>query len=430
MVGSPRSLAEWLEFQQRQHAQSIDLGLGRVGEVARRMRLLPLPCPVVLVAGTNGKGSTVAHVAAQASAAGLSTGTFTSPHLVRYNERIAIDGRHVEDAELVAAFERIEATRGDIPLTFFEYNALAAFELFARHAPSLAVVEVGLGGRLDATNLLDADVAVITSIGLDHQDWLGPTLEHIGAEKAGILRAGRAAVLGTTAMPRSVRATIGSLAVDARWPGSDFEVVRASDAEGARWRFRGRRWNFDDLPAPAMPGAVQYHNAAAALAALEALAEARPGLLEQVDAGTVAAGLGAARVAGRFQVVPGRPEWILDVAHNAPAAEVLAANLRARRGRGRTLGVVGILADKDVAAIGGVLAPCLDHWILCGLEGPRGLDAATLRERLRPWADAAELAPQVRAGCELARARAGADDRVVVLGSFHTVGPALEWLGL
>lgn len=430
MAGSPRSLDDWLEFQQRQHVQSIDLGLGRVGEVARRLQLLPLPCAVVLVAGTNGKGSTVAHVAAQARAAGLKTGTFTSPHLVRYNERIAIDGRSVDDAELVAAFGRIEAARREIPLTFFEYNALAAFELFARHAPALAVVEVGLGGRLDATNLLDAEVAVITSIGLDHQDWLGPTLEHIGAEKAGILRAGRAAVLGTTAMPRSVRAALDALGADARWPGRDFRVEFAPGEEGARWRFTGRRWRFDDLPAPAMPGAVQYHNAAAALAALEALEDARPGSLSGMDASTVAAGLGAARVAGRFQVVPGRPEWILDVAHNEPAAEVLAANLRARRTRGRTLGVVGILADKDVTAIGRVLSPCIDDWILCGLDGPRGLDAATLRERLGLPAGRVELAPDVRSGCERARARAGADDRVVVLGSFHTVGPALEWLEL
>ncbi|MCU0758580.1 MAG: bifunctional tetrahydrofolate synthase/dihydrofolate synthase [Steroidobacteraceae bacterium] len=424
-----RSLADWLEYQQRQHVRSIDLGLGRVGEVARRLGSLPLPCPVVLVAGTNGKGSTVAHAAAQARAAGLVTGTFTSPHLVRYNERIAIDGRSVGDDELVAAFERIEAARGEVPLTFFEYNTLAAFEVFARRRPALAVVEVGLGGRLDATNLLDADVAVISSIGLDHTDWLGPTLEHIGAEKAGILRAGRAAILGASEMPRSVHAAIESVGADARWPGRDFAVSRAVDGQG-RWDFAGRHWRFVGLPPPALPGEIQYHNAAAALAALEALAASRPALLASLDAGTVAAGLRAVRLPGRFQVLPGPPEWILDVAHNEPAAVVLADNLRARPSRGRTLAIAGILGDKDVAAIGRVLGPCIDEWILCGLQGPRGLSAQALRERLAPVGDSAALVPDVGAACALARARAGEADRVVVLGSFHTVGPALEWLGL
>jgi dihydrofolate synthase / folylpolyglutamate synthase len=419
-----RTLDDWLEYQQRQHVRSIDLGLARVREVAQRLGVLPLPCPVVLVAGTNGKGSTVAHLAAFGRAAGLRTATFTSPHLVRYNERIAFDGEPVDDASLVAAFERVEAARGTVPLTFFEYNTLAAFELFARRAPQLAIVEVGLGGRLDAANLLDADVAVITSIGLDHTDWLGPTLEHIGAEKAGVLRAGGAAVLGSADMPHSVRTAIESLRVDARWPGRDFEVRR--EAEG-RWQYLGREWRLRDLPPSALAGAIQY---ASAVAALEALSGAHPALRAAFGPAVVAEGLRAVRLAGRFQVVARAPEWILDVAHNVPAAEILAANLRARPATGRSIAVVGILADKDIAGIGRALAPCIDEWVLCGLDGPRGTDAEALRHRLPPECAPLSLVTDVAAACELARSRARPEDRIVVLGSFHTVGPALQWLGL
>jgi dihydrofolate synthase/folylpolyglutamate synthase len=422
-----RTLDEWLEHQQRQHVRSIDLGLARVREVAQRLGVLPLPCPVVLVAGTNGKGSTVAHLAAFGRAAGLRTATFTSPHLVRYNERIAFDGEPVDDDSLVAAFERIEAARGPVPLTFFEYNALAAFELFTRRAPQLAIVEIGLGGRLDAANVLDADVAVITSIGLDHTEWLGPTLEHIGAEKAGILRDGGVAVLGSADMPATVRTAIESLRVDARWPGRDFQVIR--DA-GGRWQYLGREWQLRDLPPSALGGAIQYANAATALAALEALSCARPQLRLAFSPAAVAEGLRAVQLAGRFQVVAGAPEWILDVSHNVPAAEILAANLSARPTAGRTIAVVGILADKDVAGIGRALAPCIDEWVLCGLDGPRGTDAAALRYRLLPECAPLSLVTDVVAACELARERARPEDRIVVLGSFHTVGPALQWLGL
>ncbi len=422
-----RTLADWLEYQQRQHVRSIDLGLGRVQAVAARLGVLPLPCATVLVAGTNGKGSIVAHLDAIARAAGLRTATFTSPHLVRYNERIAFGGRPVDDAALVAAFERVEAARDAVPLTFFEYNTLAAFELFARRGPQLAIVEVGLGGRLDSTNLVDADVAVIASIGLDHTDWLGPTVEHIGAEKAGILRAGRPAVLGSSDMPDSVRGAIAALQVDARWPARDYHQRRG---DNGRWAFAGRGWRFADLPPSALSGEIQYANAATAIATLEALAAALPALCEGLGAAQVARGLRDVRLAGRFQVVPGTPEWILDVAHNLPAAEVLAANLRARPCAGRTIAVAGILADKDIAGIGRVLAPCVDEWVLCGLEGARGAEAAVLRERLPPECAPASLVRDVAAGCALARQRAQPADRIVVLGSFHTVGPALQWLGL
>ncbi len=424
-----RSLAEWLEYQQRQHPQSIELGLERVREVALRLGLLPLPCPTVLVAGTNGKGSTVAHLDALARAVGLGTATFTSPHLIRYNERIAFDGQPVDDTALISAFERIEALRGEVPLTFFEYNALTAFELFVRRRPQLAIIEVGLGGRLDATNLVDADVAVITSIGLDHTDWLGATLEHIGAEKAGILRGGRPAVLGSTAMPESIRAAVAHLGVDARWPDADFAVRRHAGGD-PRWNFHSRHWRYADLPPSALIGEIQYSNAATSLAALEALAEVRPQAIGRPGATEVARALREVRLAGRFQIVAGAPEWILDVAHNVAAAEVLAANLRARPCAGRTIAVVGVLADKDIEGIGRVLAPCIDEWILCSLDGPRGSAAEAQQARLPVGCVPCSRVEDVAAGCALARSRAVAADRIVVFGSFHTTGPALQWLGL
>ena len=427
-----RTLADWLTLQQGVHARSIDLGLERVREVAHRLGLLQPAHATVIVGGTNGKGSTVAHLEALAAAAGLRCGVFTSPHLLRYEERIRIAGREASAAELVAAFERVEAARGAVTLTFFEYNTLAAFDLFAAAGLDLAVLEVGLGGRLDATNLIDADVAVLCSVGLDHMDWLGDTVEQIGAEKAGIFRAGRAAILGSGEMPRSVHDAIAALPADARWPGRDFSVQRAAGSEqGSRWTFRGRRWELRDLPASALPGDVQYGNAAAALAAMEALAERRlPQLDHGLDVDAVARALRGVRLAGRFQILGGAPEWILDVAHNPPAAAVFAAALAARPCAGRTIAVCGMLADKDVTAVGAALAAQVDEWVLCSLHESRGLTAAALRLRLPPQCDVVAQAQSVAEACAIARERAVPADRVIVFGSFHTVGPALEALGV
>jgi dihydrofolate synthase / folylpolyglutamate synthase len=432
-----RSLPEWLALQEAAHPKSIDLGLDRVAGVARRLGLERPQAAVITVGGTNGKGSTVAHLEALWLAAGGSVGLFTSPHFVRYNERIRIDGVEVDDAAIIAAFERIEAARGATTLTFFEYNTLAALQLFAQHGVELALLEVGLGGRLDATNLVDADVAVVCSVGFDHRDWLGDTLEAIGAEKAGIFRAGRPAVLGTPLMPASVHAAIARLGARPVVAEQDFSwQVRPAAGGASRWSFRGARLALADLPPSALAGSIQYRNAATALAALESLAAggersaAARQVLAALDSVTVAKALGRVRLAGRFQIVPGPVEWILDIAHNPPAAEVLAAQLRERPCRGRTLGVVGILGDKDAPAIAQALAPVFDRWVLCGLEGPRGIPAAELARRLEPLVRAPILAESVAAGCEAARAAARPADRVVVCGSVLTVGPALEWLGV
>lgn len=416
-----RTLRQWLELQESVHPKSIDLDLARVGHVADALGLRPVPYPVITVGGTNGKGSTVAHLVALLSALGLRTGAFTSPHLVRYNERIRIDGREAEDAELIAAFERIESVRGATTLTFFEYNTLAALLVFAAQGIEAAVLEVGLGGRLDATNIIDADVAVLASVGMDHRDFLGDDLESIGREKAGIFRRGRPAVLGTSLMPASVFAAIELTGARALIAERDFTW----QLDGARWSYAGRG-RYTDLPPSALPGAIQYRNAATAIAALEAL-----GLPHRLDRELISNALRAVRLPARFQILPGPVEWILDVAHNEPAARVLAQHLAERAVTGRTFAVASILRDKDVAGIGAALAAQIDEWILCTLAGPRGSQAFELASRLAPVSGApVELAASIAEGCELARARARPGDRVLVFGSFPAVGSALGWLGL
>jgi dihydrofolate synthase / folylpolyglutamate synthase len=392
--------------------------------VARTLGVDKLASRVITVGGTNGKGSTVAHLDALLRAAGVSTGMFTSPHFLRYNERIRVDGVEVGDDELISAFERIEAARGSTTITFFEFNALAALVIFADRRVDVAILEVGLGGRLDAVNLVDADVAVVCSIGFDHRDYLGDTLEMIGAEKAGIFRAGRPAVLSTPDMPASVYSVIDALGARAVVAERDFSWKEASDG---RWNYRGLRSSLDNLPPSALAGSIQYRNASAALAAIESL-DAGYALNEQ----TVARALRDVRLAGRFQVVPGPVEWILDIAHNEPAARVFAQHVRERRSAagGRTFAVVGILADKDAREIAAALAPLVDHWVLCTLPGPRGSTAADLADRLRLRPEQVTLADSVEEGCEAARAAAVEGDRVIVFGSVYTVGPALAWLGV
>jgi len=319
-----------------------------------------------------------------------------------------------------------------------------ALDHFARAAVDVAVLEVGLGGRLDATNLIDADVAVLASVGFDHRDWLGDTLELIGAEKAGIFRTERPAVLGTPQMPASVYQAIAQLGARPVVAEQDFRWQVSDDAH---WNYQGRALSLRSLPPPALAGAIQYRNAATALAAAEVLCSAenlQPAVtrlasgLATLDERTAATALGRVRLPGRFQVIPGEVEWILDIAHNEPAARVLAAQLRERpppraglRGSiGRTFAVIGVLADKDAAAIGAALAQVIDRWIVCALPGPRGTSAAELAGRLAMPAARIELAGSIPAGCALAREEAQPGDRVIVCGSVYAVGPALQWLGL
>ena len=416
-----RSLGDWLEQQQKSHPSAIDLDLARVRSVAQRMQLLPPPFHTVTVAGTNGKGSTVAYLDAVFRGAGRRTGRFTSPHLVRYNERICIDGAECADAELIASFERIDAARGATTLTFFEYNALAALDLFRRAAVNMAVLEVGLGGRLDATNIVDADVGVVCSIGLDHVDWLGDSLEQIGREKAGIFRAGRPAVLGPSPMPASVWQVIEEVGARPVAAGAQYRfVIHESgwDFECADVRLRG-------LPLPALAGEHQVGNAATALAAI-----ATGPFGVRLDEAAVAAALRDVHVAGRFQRIAGEVEWILDVAHNVPAAEILRDNLRRLPRARRTLAICGILGDKDIRGIAATLGGEIDAWILTSLEGARAVGTPQIAALLPPGSTVLAHARNVAEACRAARAAAKPGERVLVFGSFLTVGPALEFLGI
>jgi dihydrofolate synthase / folylpolyglutamate synthase len=421
------TLAEALAYQQGVHGPSIDLGLERVREVAQRLGLLETSAKIAIVGGTNGKGSTACCLAQLLQACGHRVGLFTSPHLVRYNERVQIDGVSVDDASLLRAFERIEAARAAVTLTFFEYNTLAALELFRSAAVTAMVLEVGLGGRLDATNIVDADVAVLCSVGLDHCDWLGDTLEQIGSEKAGIFRPRQPVVLGSPDMPASVWQRAAQLHCRTFTAQRDFSVrIDADGAVAAPWDYRSAACTLEALPAPALAGAIQYHNAASALTALNLLEV--PGACAREP---VARALAAVRLPGRLQIVPGEVEWILDVAHNEPAAEVLAQALRTRAVAGRTIAVAGVLADKDAAGIAAALDGVVDYWLLASIsDEPRGLSAAALQARLPMLRGTLELSPDTVEACARARALAQPGDRVLVLGSFHVVGPALVWLGL
>jgi dihydrofolate synthase/folylpolyglutamate synthase len=415
------TLDQWLDAQMSVHPKSIDLGLARVSRVARALGVHKAHCPVITVGGTNGKGSVVAHSDALLRAAGFSTGVFTSPHLVRYNERICVNGAQVTDAELVAAFDRIEAARGDTTLTYFEFNALAALLIFADKRVDAAILEVGLGGRLDAVNLLDADVAVVASIGLDHRDWLGDTVEAIGREKAGIFRSGRPAVLGSPQMPSTVFEVIEQIGARPVVAESDFSwTVQANG-----WNYRGVSLELEGLPPSALSGAIQYRNASTALAAVESL-----GLSKPLTKDVVTTALRTVKLSGRFHSVPGPVEWILDVAHNEPAARVFADHLAARPSKARTIAVVGILGDKDSEAISGLLRPWVDHWIICSIHEPRGLPAGELARRMKLDGDEVQLAPSVEDGFAAAKALAVPGDRVIVCGGFNIVGSAMRWLGL
>lgn len=398
----------------------MELGLDRVRHVAEALDLVRPEGMTWIVGGTNGKGSTVAFIEALLAGQGLSVGAFTSPHLVRYNERIRIDRDDVEDAAIVRAFVAIEAARGTTSLTFFEFNLLAALWLFREGRVESIVLEVGLGGRLDAANIVDADVAVLTSIGMDHREWLGDTLEQIGREKAGIFREARPVVLGSSDMPRSVHAALETLHCDAWIAERDF---RAAVADDGRWGYESCLQSFDDLPAPALSADVQYDNAATAISALLAR-----GI--ELTRERVAAAIGRVTLRGRLQIAGVEPEWIFDVAHNEPAARTLARNLARRPSRGRTIAVAGFLDDKDVEGIGACMSAQVDEWILATLPRPRGLEAAAVAARLGVADARVVLADSVAGACAEARRRATSQDRVVVFGSFLVVGPALETLGL
>jgi dihydrofolate synthase / folylpolyglutamate synthase len=412
------TLTDWLAWQETLHPNAIDMGLERVAAVARSMGL-DRPAPVVItVAGTNGKGSCVALLESILGAAGYRVGVYSSPHLVRYNERVRVCGRDAGDAALCAAFERIDQARGATSLTYFEFGTLAALDIFAQADLDVAVLEVGLGGRLDAVNIVAADAALITSVGIDHVEYLGPDRESIGREKAGILRPATPAVYGEADPPRSVLAQADHLAAPLHCLARDYRYRAADDS----WDWRSNANSYTGLPLPNLPGAFQLQNAAAVLMVLELLAPRLPVAIEALHAG-----LRAVRLPGRFQVLPGQVEWILDVAHNPHAARALAEALRQRPCAGRTHLVLAMLADKDAAGVCAALRPAVAVWYCAGLVGPRGQSGAQLATRAGIAESEASVHDDVVSACAHAAATAKPGDRIVVCGSFHTVCEALQY---
>ncbi|HEB99528.1 MAG TPA: bifunctional tetrahydrofolate synthase/dihydrofolate synthase [Thiotrichales bacterium] len=409
-----QTLAEWLAWLEGLDPARIELGLGRMRTVHERLGPGPLARILVTVGGTNGKGSLVALFESVAQAAGLRVGAYTSPHIERYNERVRIDGRPVSDEALVEAFRQVEAARGKVPLTYFEFGTLAAFCCFAREPLDLALLEVGLGGRLDAVNVVDADCALLGQIALDHLDWLGPDREAVGREKAGILRPGRPAICADPRPPASVRAAADKGAL-LRVAGEDFRWQVHGDG---RWDWQGMSAAWRALPSPGLAGRHQYGNAAAVLAALEALGGRLP-----VPEAAIREGLARARLPGRFEIVAEAPQLVLDVAHNPAAAEALAGVLGERPVAGRTLALYAALEDKSVAGVVAALQPRIDRWHLAGLDVPRGLSASALARRLPSGLDPV-LHDRVSDALEAALAEAGPEDRVLVFGSFFTVAQA------
>ncbi|MDX1697320.1 MAG: bifunctional tetrahydrofolate synthase/dihydrofolate synthase, partial [Thiohalobacterales bacterium] len=363
------TLDDWLGWQETLHPDPIELGLARVGEVAARLGLLSPPATVISVAGTNGKGSSVAMLDAIYRAAGYRTGVYTSPHLLKYNERIRVDGREIDDAGLCAAFERIDAARGDVSLTYFEFGTLAALDIFSRARPDIIILEVGMGGRLDAVNIIDADVALVTAIGIDHSAWLGNDREAIGREKAGIYREGRPAICSDPAPPATLEQTARAVGAGWRALGEHFDYRRSD----AHWQWQGNGRRHDALPLPALQGRQQLDNAAGVIMATEVLQVRHP-----VPVAALAEGLRGVSLAGRCQLLPGRIERVLDVAHNLDSARLLAAWLADHPATGETWLVLGMLADKDAAGLEAILSPVIDHWCLAGLPGERGLPAGEL----------------------------------------------------
>lgn len=407
---------------ERLHHRPIDLTLDRVRRVAERLDL-GFDGPVFVVGGTNGKGSTCAMLDSILRAAGYRVGLYTSPHLLRFNERVKIDGIEVKDALLIEQFEAVEAARGDTSLTYFEFTTLAALRLFAHTPLDALVLEVGLGGRLDAVNIVDADCSIVTSIALDHTDYLGPTREHIGFEKAHIYRGGRPAICCDPEPPASLIDVATQLGADLWLFGRDFNY--AGDRQ--QWAYGGRTQRRSGLPYPALRGANQLLNASGALAALEALAQRLP-----VSQQAVRHGLLTVDIAGRFQVLPGRPAVILDVAHNPHAAAVTASNLDAMGFYPRTHAVFGMLRDKDVDGVIAKVFDRIDRWHLAPTPGERGSSASTLAERLRAAGDARgvdvefEIYGSVEEAYRGALGAASVDARILAFGSFFTVAGAMR----
>ncbi|MGH8120092.1 MAG: bifunctional tetrahydrofolate synthase/dihydrofolate synthase, partial [Gammaproteobacteria bacterium] len=417
------SLEEWLAWQEELHFTSIELGLERCMTIAERLGLLHPGYTVISVAGTNGKGSSVNMLRSILTHAGYATGCYSSPHLVRYNERISLNGIEVSDDMLCAAFDRVDRVRGDISLTYFEFGTLAALDIFQRAGIDVAVLEVGLGGRLDAVNCLDADATLIAAIELDHENWLGQDRESIAREKAGIMRSGSVAVCSDPEPPQSLLDHAAALGLHLSLPGRDY----CHHITNHCWEWQSGATVLGGLPRPSLYNTRQMENAAGVLMLLHSLSAGLP-----VDPRAIRRGLEEFNLSGRFQIVPDRAQLILDVAHNRQAMELLVQNLRGLPVQGRTHVIIGMLKDKNHAAIFNEIREVADFWHLVTLAGPRGTDYETLRKVLAALGIAGKVAgyPTVAEALNQVRSLVEPQDRIVITGSFLTVGAAMQHLRL
>ncbi|MGC2049537.1 MAG: bifunctional tetrahydrofolate synthase/dihydrofolate synthase [Gallionella sp.] len=425
----PHTLAGWLTYLEFLHPKSIALGLERVAQIRQRLNLDP-EFPVIVVGGTNGKGSVCALLESILHSAGYRVGCYTSPHLLHYNERVRINKVQASDAELCASFEQIERVRGDalsgtseVPLTYFEFGTLAAMQCFIEHKVDVAILEVGLGGRLDAVNVFDNDCAVLTNVDIDHTDYLGDSREQIAFEKAGIFRNGRVAIFSDSEVPQAIFTQAQQIGAKLWCIGSEFGYAQHQ----GQWDYRSRLGARSALPFPALRGAFQLNNASAALAVLDVLQDRLPVSMEAVRRGLV-----EVRLAGRFQLVPGKPDLILDVAHNPHAARSLAQNLSSLPSCPHTYAVFAMLKDKDIAGVVAALDAHFDTWLIAGIDSARGANAGEIEQVL----EEARVRGEIRAFSNIAEAlryaynAAGENDRIVAFGSFYTVAEVMVAAGL
>ncbi|NOQ81933.1 MAG: bifunctional tetrahydrofolate synthase/dihydrofolate synthase [Methylophaga sp.] len=415
------SLPEWLHWQETLHFTEVDPGLERIGQVWRALDgSSKLPFTVITVAGTNGKGSSVAMLESILRAAGYKTGTYTSPHILTYNERICIDNQPCSDDEICIAFDKIDTARDKVSLTYFEFATLAAVDLFRENKIDVAILEVGMGGRLDAVNLFDTDIALITPISLDHTAWLGDNREKIGKEKAGIIRQDTPVVCSEKTPPESVLLYAKELSSPLYQADKEFSFIKYDDC----WQWSNSEYVWNDLPIPALEGQYQLQNAVAVLQVISLLMEVGYSISKQ----QIKVGLTTVKLAGRFQRIPGDIELILDVTHNEQGARNLAELLMKTQPTGRTLAVVGMLKDKDAAMVASILNPSIDMWFAASLDGSRGMTSEQLSQQLSQYIewDKIKQADTVELAYKKAWAIANKGDRILIFGSFHTVEAILR----
>ncbi len=416
-----RTLSDWLSWQETLHLTEIDLGLERIGKVAHKLKLLKPDFPIITVAGTNGKGSSVALLEAILIAQGYNVGSYTSPHLIDYNERIKINAQNANEQQIIDAFEVIDKARGNISLTYFEFSTLAAILCFSQQNIDVAILEVGLGGRLDAANLWDTSLAIISSIDIDHENWLGNDRETIGIEKSGIMRKDTPVICGDPHPPKSIAKQAGKIGAKLYQLDKDF-FIETDDATPNRWKWVGQNKTIN-LPKPNLKGRFQLNNAATVIAGLYSLKEKLP-----VDTDAIKQGLLSAKATGRLQIISQQPEWLLDVAHNPQAAKALAAYLANNPVSGKTYALFSMLKDKDIKQVVSIMSPAIDEWHIVPLGGTRGMTINELNQALSDQIGEAELIPHndFKSTYQSLKNISNFKDRVVVFGSFLVVSEILQ----